>query len=254
MKNICLWIALLLLSHSGHAEIRNGYADEITGAWSSLQHLTNLLQQQFLTAAERKKLEDGIRKTTDQIVYYELTQQLLAEFRFVSPDLYNEIDTLKDYKGRSAIIYVKFVPDENSRGTSHGMTCITRMTDAGDVKSQETGISLLIEVRIMRKALVVLAHEFGHVRYVLPHLSTYLQYYERTYWQLTSDPDFAGHDENDVSGKSAEEYAKRYRESRFQHWRNDHNKSASPIALTNNIRKQFTPNAVVASSVITGLH
>jgi hypothetical protein len=241
MKNICLWIGLLLLLQRPLcAQIKNGYADDFAGAQSSLKHLTSLLKTPFLTPAERKKLEHGKKATTDNIVHYQLTQQLLADFRLISPDLYNEIDTLADDHGRKTVVYVKFVPDENNAGTSHGVTYLTCMPKDSSETSQMTEVSIQIEIRIARKALVVLAHEFGHLRYIIPHLTDYLEYYSRTYSQIASDPDFAGHNESDVSGKTAEAFEKRYRLSRYSHWKAQE-KVADPVSIAMDIRKRLVP-------------
>ena len=246
MGNICVCLALLWLIAPTYAQIRNGYADDITGAWSSRKHLDMLLRQPNLTPAERQKLQDCTRKVTELIVHYELTQRLLDEFRFLAPALYNEIDTLHDDTGRSAIVNVKFVSDENASGTSHGMTCIVPLRSETSPDALTPKLCLLVEVRIARKSLIVLAHELGHIRHVLPHLTDYLRYYERTYHGYSDNRDFSGHDENDISGKSAEDFSKRFRLLRYAYWRKTQEKSISPADLVVDIRKQLAPNTMIA--------
>ena len=98
MKNYaltCLFCILVLKSSFG--AIKNGYEREIMSARQSLRALYTLLSSsKTLTASQVQLLKIKIDQHVDFISNYQLTVQLLEQFRLISPGLYNEIDSIKD--------------------------------------------------------------------------------------------------------------------------------------------------------------
>lgn len=100
MKFYCLLIALLIPVLNSFAEIKNGYAHGISAAYQSLQAFKDLLQHDgSLTPVKKKVIEERLRNVITYIAYYELTGELLKQFKGMSPELYHEIITLKTRKG-----------------------------------------------------------------------------------------------------------------------------------------------------------
>src|SRR5690349_14026258 len=109
MKACVLFIHLWLSTvFSTVGEIKNGYVD-IAGARASLNSIRILLDQRNnVSLEERESMKRKRDRLIHYITYYELTQRLLTQFRDIAADLYNEIDTLKDSKGRPVTVYVRF--------------------------------------------------------------------------------------------------------------------------------------------------
>ncbi len=71
-----------------------------------------------------------------------------------------------------------------------------------------------------KRELLFLAHEFGHVRYQVPNISTYAKYYRQTYLNRYYDCPEKGHFTNDPSLKSVQAILKEYKKSLKQHVKN----------------------------------
>lgn len=60
------------------------------------------------------------------IIGYELTEDLLSQFRMISPAQFNEIDSIKDRQGRHTHVYVKFIPEEKANIMTWGITNVAQ--------------------------------------------------------------------------------------------------------------------------------
>ncbi len=60
-----------------------------------------------------------------------------------------------------------------------------------------------VKIWIVNNALLVLAHELGHVKYQVPHLAHYFEFYKKNYFGIMNDSNHIGHNPSDPSGKSA---------------------------------------------------
>ena len=111
MKKYCLLVTIFIVTISTvFSEIKNGYEKEILQTRESLKSLNALLRiNHNLPTAQRRKIGYRIDSLMNNISNYELTKNLLDQFKIISPDLYGEIDTLKDSQGRSVDIFVKFI-------------------------------------------------------------------------------------------------------------------------------------------------
>ena len=63
-----------------------------------------------------------------------------------------------------------------------------------------------VKIASMPKALLLLAHEFGHVNYQVAHLSSYMDYYAANYLNGEFVSTFIGHNITDPSGMMASHY------------------------------------------------
>src|SRR5687767_10923771 len=176
MKNILLVTVLLfLIFPSIFAEIKNGYGKDIPVLRASLKALKDLLaNKEQLSATEKKQLKQRIADLTHHLTYYEVTEVLLNRFRTISFHLYQQIDQLKDAKGRNVDVYVKFLP-EDSPLPSYGMVSLapSPIDTTACVSEYGTG-SASVRIRTTNKALLILAHEFGHLSHIIPNLRSYM--------------------------------------------------------------------------------
>jgi len=194
-------------------EIMNGYEKDILSLRQSLKHLSLLMQEKTLTADQRRKLKSTIEVVLNNISYYELTENLLNQFKVMAPDLHEEISTITDSRGKAVNVYVKFIPKDATSVKAWGTTYIDHAKNDNDTYVSEYGEnSVSVKIWLVNKALLVLSHELGHVKYQVPNLATYLQYY-RKHYDPNDHEDCRGHNPDDPSGKNALEYEKRFRKN-----------------------------------------
>ncbi|MEO5600559.1 MAG: hypothetical protein ABIR06_06510 [Cyclobacteriaceae bacterium] len=241
MKKYCLLFTILILCmHSISAKIKNGYEKEIISRRLSLKGLHDILRSNNnLSLSEKKKIKDKIKSLIDYISYYELTENLLEQLRTIAPDLYHEIDTIKDSKGSITDVYVKFIPKEQARIQAAGTTSIAHAADDRNTYSSEYGEgTVAVNIWIVSKALWVLSHELGHVKYQVPNLSSYLQFHKDNYHNRITDPNCVGHNTNDPSGKNAISFDHKFNENYIDYQRKGNNHVVSPLVLIQDIRKR----------------
>jgi hypothetical protein len=242
MKTYALLVALcLLFIVSSQAKIRNGYAVNIESARSSLKNLRILLDEdKSLSVFQRLTVHNKIDDLTEFITYYEFTEQLLEQFKTISPDLYYEIDSIKDGKGRSLDVYVKFVPEKEMPSGVAGITNMDPDQNDKDACFSEYGIGTVsVTVSAVRKSLFLLAHEFGHVKYQAPNLHAYQQYYSKFYLASTYKSKSMGHNDKDPSGRLAQNFTRRFREKYVNYTKLNGDEMASHMALLEEIKDQI---------------
>jgi hypothetical protein len=238
MKIILIVGLVILLLNNLFGEVRNGYEKDIAGFRQSLESLKEMLQtDQSLRASERRRMKENIKLLVNLIVYHEITDSLLKQFKIISPHLYNTMDTLKDCNGRPIDIYVKFIPKDELRFQAAGAAYFTQSaSDPDRCTSRQGEGSILVEVWIFNKALVVLAHEFGHLYYVVPNLRSYVGFYQREYDGAPADV-MLGHRSNDPSGKLATVFEVAFRKSYATYLKGDVTPRMTPLALINPLKR-----------------
>jgi len=261
MKTYCIGFALLMMCFNcSFGKIKNGYGLYIDDARESLKALQTLLNDGVdVPAVQRKTAEARIKALVNYISYFELTEDLLSQFKLVAPDLYNEIDSIKDRRSRPTDVFVKFIAPEEAKVQAWGITNLSSAPADPDSYNSEYGEGTVsVKIWIVAKALLVLAHEFGHIKYQVPNLAGYREYYQSTYRPGFVEPNWIGHDKADVSGWSADLYAKRFLKEYAGCVRQGSIRPQSPIALRDVIKKRvygmFVKNKVVATSRLQPLN
>ena len=103
-------------------------------------------------------------------------------------DLYNEIDTIKDIKGRAVNVFVKFIPTDATEVKAWGTTYMRQVENDQDGYLSEYGeLTVSVKIWIVNNALLVLAHELGHVKYQVPNLANYFEYYRKNYFSIMNE-------------------------------------------------------------------
>lgn len=252
MKNYLLvGMMLVLILHNLFAAIKNGYEKDLPKLRISIEGLKTVLSQnKRLTAAETRRIKLKIKAFADQLSYYEVTEQLLQRFRAIAPELYQEIDTLKDRNGNAVDVYVKFLPKDEAGFESTGIMSFSQSEHDPNSCVSEYGTSTAsVKVWIVNTSLAVLAHEFGHLKYIIPNLSAYVDFYRKMYGGLPRSDSF-GHSAGDPSGRNAFQFEKRYKFKYIKYLRLDSDEWRSPLTLLNRVKSNTLERAEVKDSTL----
>ena len=236
-----LFITLFMSCNTSLCEIRNGYEKDILILKESLKNLTEILiQDKDLTGIQRRKIESSVETLVNHISFYDLTENLLNQFKIIAPRLYAEVDTISDRKGRPVHVYVKFVPVDATKVKAWGTTYLNQVENDKDAYLSEYGeLTVSIKIWIVPKALLVLSHELGHVKYQIPNLASYIDFHKKCYKGELSN--FIGHSPHDPSGKTAVQTEKLFYKEYSCFLKNANEKIQNPVILLAKIRKSMNP-------------
>lgn len=241
MKSYLLVALLVIIAlNTLFGEVKNGYEKDVVAFKSSLESLKDFLYtHQHLGTAQKRKTKEQIRSLVNFIVYHQITDSLLKQFRAIAPDLYHQINTLKDSKGRVIDVYVKFIPKDQLMFQAAGTASFSQSADDPDMCNSAYGErSVAVDVWIFNKALSVLSHEFGHLTYAVPNLRSYVKFYKKQYGDSFQDV-MPGHRVNDPSGKAASMFEDRFRKSYAKYLKGDVDPFISPLVLINPIKRNL---------------
>ena len=119
-----------------------------------------------------------------------------------------------------------------------GTTNIAHLESDKNIYSSEYGAyTVSIKIASVNKALLLLAHEFGHAKYQVPNLESYFNYYSAYYQNDTFRSSYIGHNSNDASGRQALIYENAFRERYAEFVKTATDKPGTPLALLQAIRK-----------------
>jgi hypothetical protein len=246
IRHSCLYVLLFgLTCHAVFGEIKNGYEKNISGSKQSLTVLRKQLADDGnITAAHRRKIQSTIETLVNHIAYYDLTEGLLSQFKTIVPELYAQIDTIRDRLGRPVDVYIKFVPVDATDVKAWGLTYIDQASDDKDAYKSEYGkFTVSVEVWVVRRALLVLAHELGHVKYQVPNLASYCDFYKANYDNpLTKN---YGHSFDDPSGKWATEFGKTFQRKYAEFLRISIDKIKNPLDVLVKLKKNWAKHALL---------
>lgn len=240
-----------LVLNSALGKLRNGYETGIDYVRESLQNYNELLDaSNNLSASDRRKIRNRVSELLAYESYYELTEELLSQFKRISPNLYNRVDAIKDAKGRSTDVYVKFIPREEASVMAEGTTRMAQTYgDEHACFSEYGNHSVSVKIWISSKSLLVLSHELGHVTYQVPNLQTYTEYYEKMYPSALTDANCIGHSPNDASGKGATTAEREFKKDFLRYLRvtRGETRLGSPLVLIQEIKKRISNNHLLAA-------
>ena len=234
MKSYVLSMTMnILVIMSSFGEIKNGYEIQITIARRELKIINELVvNDPNLSSRQRHELKAKTRTLKNIIEYYELTEQLISLFRTISPDLYHSIDTIEDCKGRPVDVYIRFIPIAEMKGSVAGTTNISQAENDEDAYYSKYGLNTVsVTITAIKQSLILLAHEFGHISYQVPHLRAYVKFYFKCYKNRDDDSREIGHDPNDPSGQNAKAYVDRFYPQYLRFLKNKDKKVKIPIGI-----------------------
>lgn len=248
MKKYCLQFAIFVFSCTAvSGEIKNGYEKNILQMKQSLSELRAiLLETEQLSPTQHRKIEYSIEALVNHISGYELTENLLKQFRAIAPALSSEIDTIRDRKGRPVDVYVKFVPTDATEIKACGTTYIAHAENDRDTYNSEYGeFTVSVKIWIVSNALTILSHELGHVKYLVPNLASYIDFHKNHYNSHTDRSNYFGHNAGDQSGKSAVLYERLFKKEYSNFLKLSDEKIPNPILLIAKIRRNLNHNRII---------
>jgi hypothetical protein len=242
VRNYCLNTLIFILTcHAVFGEIKNGYEKNISATKESLTFLrASLLDGKNLTPAHRRKIQSTIATLVDHIAYYDLTGGLLVQFKAIAPELYAQVDSIKDRLGRPVDVYIKFVPADGTNVKAWGLTYMDQASDDEDAYQSEYGrFTVSVKVWIVHKALLVLAHELGHVKYQVPNLASYFEFYRNHYYNTPAE-NYKGHEADDPSGKWATQFGKTFQKKYSDFLKISIEKVQNPLDVLAKLKKNWS--------------
>lgn len=259
MKTGILLISITIFTAAlASAKIRNGYEVKVAAARTSLRHLhAMLLADPGMSSLKKQKVRSEIEAMVMFLSCYELTEKLLMQLRMISPCIYNALDTIRDKRGRATDVYVRLVPPEKAGAPLEGMSIFSQAPFDEDANHSEYGdFSVSINVWILDKSLLLLCHELGHVRYVIPNLAEYCRFYAKCYSNRKISLSYIGHNIRDESGKWANAFVKQYIRDKVNFRKARGTRPEPTFAILRRIEKNnrrlrngYSPDDAVASTV-----
>jgi hypothetical protein len=192
-----------------YAEIRNGYEYELKKTEKYIRNL-NEMAKDVLNITQRKKLNACL-----EVAYINVeklrenhakTQELIEKFSVIDPGLYDEIGNIKDREGNETDVYIKVV--DRLRLGMLGATNVSHNVDNPNVYNSEHG-DYTVSVKVVNttpiRAMLILVHELGHVRYQVPHLADYIIFYREAYQKKYLEGIKKGHHPDDPGQEIVEQ-------------------------------------------------
>lgn len=196
------------------------------------------MEDSDLSPIQRLKIKSRMGNLINYISCYELTEKLLDQLKRVSPDMYNEIDGIRDKRGRPTDVYIKLIPRERARVQLQAVSFFRPASIDEDAHLSEYGeYSVSVDIWIADNALQLLCHELGHVKYVVPNLARYSKFYNKHYRKPGVDFSHIGHDRHDESGESAKAFEKRFFVDKANYLRDGGKKLESTFSILQKIKK-----------------
>jgi len=240
MKTSLLLIVLFIFSVGClFGKIRNGYEAQLQRTKQSLQKLTSqLAAERNLSFLQRQTIKTEIKNLINIISCYELTLELIDQLRIVSPDVYNEIDNIKDRRGRLTDVFIKLIPKEQARIQLEGASFFAQSPlDEDANRSEHGGYSVSVNIWIVHNALQLLYHELGHIKYVVPNLASYSKFYKKHYPNRAISVNPIGHHSRDQSGKLAYAFEKKFFEDKKNYLRMGAIRLETALSIMQKIRR-----------------
>jgi len=209
MKTIALTIMCSMLSMYTLGNIKNGFEKDVIKAEKAKSALKSLIDASTESDASLGMLCLQYTlvkiKSTDLRKLFQHTEALINDLRTVHPDLFNEINSIKDYHGNRTDVYVRVLPEDQMNVLHWGTTNLEQTN--GDVHTYQSrygsqAVSVVIRLCGRMKSLHLLVHELGHVKYQVPNLASYVEYFREAY-KYTRENQAFGHKDEDPSNLSS---------------------------------------------------
>ena len=174
------------------ADILNGFSQEKM----FLESRINYCQKQLNEISDKKQVKQLTRELEKMQKNYELvlrkfteTEQLLTVVEKIDPELFARVSGVTNSEGtltQVVVQYVSRVDDEyslyaNGHYKADAYTSVRPSKGSNNVCESRFGTNTItITIGYGCDARKALGHEFAHVLYIVPNLSTYMEYWERS--------------------------------------------------------------------------
>lgn len=189
MKKSAL-IIMIFLCHflSVHASIINGFLQQRYLLEKEIRSQNQLLNEDNTDKTKRQinyKLKQLQKKYTIVEVKYTETEQFLNEFKNIAPELFAQVSEVTNAEGTLTHVLVRYVNRTSqefidlSKGhfVAFAYTGVSPLPSNKNICVSNGGTNTItVTVGKGNNAEVKLAHEFGHVLYMVPNLQDYFEF------------------------------------------------------------------------------
>jgi hypothetical protein len=223
VKKYTIALIVLLCCHlSASSNIINGYLREKLIFEKEIKKSAELLKEVIKhkdSIQIEKKLKKLRREYASICLKYLETEKLISEISIIDPVLYDTVSKVTNAEGTLTHVYVRYT-NPNSKEIKYlteqqfkasGYTCVLQDKNNEHVCSSFFGtntISIVICKGCDEK--LVLAHEFGHVLYIVPNLKEYIDFSENPNGFISAKS-HTGHSSFDPSNPMVNSVEKRFK-------------------------------------------
>jgi len=250
MKVLCVTLILIFVNTiSSDGKILNGYEKKLQQALHELNylnalksgeihHLNGTKTWELLNETQKKNVDRSIKEINQIIQYYLLTERLINEFKTIVPDIYEEIDVLRNYDAKPTDVYIKVMPPDHELREISGATLLSRDSENKHTCVSEFGPnSVSVLVCPTKHGLKILAHELGHVKFIVPKLNEYIEYCSIRYRQQNIEKVVFNHQASDMGSKTVIEYEKRFKRA-YKCYLEEGNEAYKPKLILKEIKAE----------------
>jgi hypothetical protein len=131
------------------------------------------------------------------------------------------------------------------RLSTAGTTNLDCLETDRDVYQSEYGPNTVsVKIASLPRSILLLAHEFGHVKYQVLNLSTYMNFYSANYQNGTFNSSYIGHHSSDLSGRQAIEYENICQADVLQYLKRN-TRVEKPLALLHKIQRAISKEGLL---------
>lgn len=237
MNKYALAIAIVLCHFlSAHASIINGFLQEKLMLQKEIRSVAKSLNEDNDDKAV-KKIERELKKLRKKyaIVFtkYTETEQFISAIEFIDPELYAQVSKVTNAEGTLTHVCVRYVDRTSQEFTelsknhfvAFAYTSVSQSPTNKNVCASINGTNTIsITVGKGTNDKILLAHEFGHVLYMVPNLSDYYDFLNRNKHKLNK---FAnGHSPYDPSYAFVESIENEFRNKYKDFVKNENNEAS----------------------------
>lgn len=202
---------LLCSSLTVSADIINGILYEKIKLEREIENLDKLSKEAESVKLSRKfeyKVKCLRKQYAKVCKYYLEAEQLLSEFKIIDPELFERVSKVTNSEGTLTHVYVRYVTRNSKEfkrleinyNKATGYTSVGQWENSENVCESFYGTNTIcVTIGEGCNEKLVLAHEFGHVLYMVPNLKSYLEFMHNYRYKL--DKYNKGHSPIDPSTK-----------------------------------------------------
>jgi hypothetical protein len=163
--------------------IKNGYQNDLDNINGRVNEIENILNNENsskdVKKVASKQLKIAKRNQKEIQKMYDNTNMTIGLLQAIDSQLFNEINSISNADGTETDVYVKAIM-QNPTNPIEGTTNVDQDPDNENQYISRYGVNT-VSVTVQAGNFLKLAHEFGHVKYQVPNLASYIVYYKEKY-------------------------------------------------------------------------
>lgn len=203
-------------------EIFNAWEIDRRSKQQSIDNVQSTINDPNTSKTDKEVAQNILRSLLSELdeinINLKRTDEVISDLKGADISLFNELNNLTDANGDKVDVYLKTINSFGEETGVYGDNSIASLssnpnkpTSAYDQYSNGRG-TVLVRVNSRRygseDAVVLTAHELGHVKYNVPHLASYIKFFKENY--DPNVPGEKGHRSDDPSGKSVDRVLKEF--------------------------------------------